>query len=149
MPIAALLAVVTDFLIRDGVPTNFPLLSIAMAPVVRAGALLRPARIRNWPRPHTWRFFFLVILLPGDPQAIPPNLSFLQLHGDHVRRPRSSAVDVLPTADALRRRWYLTSAQAGCATSWPWPVPALYDEALFRDADRVRGNWPPAAGLPR
>jgi len=39
MPIAALLAGVTEFLILDGVD-QFPLLAIGMAPVVLAGALL-------------------------------------------------------------------------------------------------------------
>src|ERR1700722_2932424 len=45
---------------------------------------------------------------------------------------------ILPTSDALRRRWCLTSAQAemrGLLAGGR--SPRLDDEALFRDADRI------------
>jgi len=45
---------------------------------------------------------------------------------------------VLPTSDALRRRWYLTSARAEMRDLLAGGRSRrLDDEALFRDADRV------------
>jgi uncharacterized membrane protein YccC len=150
IPIAALLAGVTEFLILDGVD-QFPLLAIGMAPVVLAAALL--LTIPN-PKLASIGFlllvFFPVILSPANPQSYNPEtylfsslmaiisviLLFVLLR------------TVLPTSDALRRRWYLTSARAemrdllaGDRSRW------LDGEALFRDADRIgqlAGLQPPA-----
>src|SRR5258707_13717059 len=45
---------------------------------------------------------------------------------------------VLPTSDALRRRWYLTSARAEMGDLLAGGRSRrLDDEALFRDADRI------------
>jgi uncharacterized membrane protein YccC len=140
MPIAALLAGVTEFLILDGVD-QFPLLAIGMAPVVLAGALLSTSP--NQPLASTAYLalvFFLVILAPANPQVYNPETylftSFMAI---------TSVVllfvllwTVLPTSDALRRRWYLTSAQAEMRELWAGgPSRRLDDEALFRDADRI------------
>jgi uncharacterized membrane protein YccC len=140
MPIAALLAGVTEFLILDGVD-QFPLLAIGMAPTVLAAALL--FTIPN-PRLAEIAFlvlvFFPVLLSPTNPQSYNPETylfsSFFAI---------TSVIllfvllrTVLPMSDALRRRWYLTSARAemrdllaGGRSRRP------DDEALFRDADRI------------
>src|SRR6202035_12354 len=140
MPIAALLAGVTEFLILDGVD-QFPLLAIGMAPSVLAAALL--FTMPN-PRLASIAFlllvFFPVILSPTNPQSYNPEtylfsslmaiasviLLFVLLR------------TVLPTSDALQRRWYLTSARAEMRDLLAGGRSRrLYDEALFRDADRI------------
>jgi uncharacterized membrane protein YccC len=140
MPIAALLAGVTEFLILDGVD-QFPLLAIGMAPSVLAAALLFTTPN---PRLASIAFlllvFFPVILSPTNPQSYNPEtylfsslmaiasviLLFVLLR------------TVLPTSDALRRRWYLTSARAEMRDLMAGGRSRrLDDEALFRDADRI------------
>jgi uncharacterized membrane protein YccC len=140
MPIAVLLAGVTEFLILDGVD-QFPLLAIGMAPSVLVAALLitspnqRLASIA-----FLVLVFFPVILAPANPQGYNPEtylFSSLML---------ITAVillfvllrTVLPTSDALRRRWYLTSARAEMRDLVAGRRSRrLDDEALFRDADRI------------
>jgi len=139
MPIAALLAGVTEFLILDGVD-QFPLLAIGMAPVVLAAALLSTSPNQRLASiAYLVLVFFLVILAPANPQSYNPDtylfsslmaiisviLLFVLLR------------IVLPTSDARRRRWYLTSHERHARPAGRWPVPRLDDEALFRDADRV------------
>jgi hypothetical protein len=140
MPIAALLAGVTEFLILDGVD-QFPLLALGMAPSVLAAALL--FTIPN-PRLASIGFlvlvFFPVMLPPTNPQNYNPQTylfsSFMAI---------SSVIllfvllrTVLPTSDALRRRWYLTSARAEIRDLLAGGRSRrLDDEALFRDADRI------------
>jgi len=140
MPIAALLAGVTEFLILDGVD-QFPLLAIGMAPVVLAGALLSTSPNQQLASTaYLALVFFLVILAPANPQIYNPETylfySFMAI---------TSVVllfvllwTVLPTSDALRRRWYLTSARAEMRDLLAGGQSRrLDDEALFRDADRV------------
>jgi hypothetical protein len=140
MAIAALLAGVTEFLILDGVD-QFPLLAIGMAPSVIAAALL--LTIPN-PKLATIAFlvlvFFAVILAPTNPQVYNPESylfsSFMAI---------TSVVllfvllwTVLPTSDALRRHWYLTSARAEMRDLLAGGrTRRLDDEVLFRDADRI------------
>src|SRR5712671_5372709 len=140
MAIASLLAGVTEFLILDGVD-QFPLLAIGLAPSVIAAAML--STVPN-PRLASIAFlmppFFLVILSPANPQSYNPETylfySFMAI---------TSAIllfvllwTVLPTTDALRRRWYLTSARAEMRDLLAGGRSRrLDDEALFRDADRV------------
>src|SRR5258706_2379597 len=140
MVIAALLAGVTEFLILDGAD-QFPLLAIGMAPSVIAAALL--LTILN-PKLATIAFlvlvFFAVILAPTNPQVYNPESylfsSFMAI---------TSVVllfvllwTVLPTSDALRRHWYLTSARAEMRDLLAGGrTRRLDDEALFRDADRI------------
>jgi uncharacterized membrane protein YccC len=140
MPIAALLAGVTEFLILDGVD-QFPLLAIGMAPVVLAGALLSTSPNQQLASTaYLALVFFLVILAPANPQVYNPETylfySFMAI---------TSVVllfvllwTVLPTSDALRRRWYLTSARAEMRDLLAGGRSRrLDDEALFRDADRI------------
>jgi uncharacterized membrane protein YccC len=140
MPIAALLAGVTEFLILDGVD-QFPLLAIGMAPSVLAATLLFTV-----PKPRLASVAFLVLvffpvmLSLTNPQAYNPQTwlfsSFLAV---------ASVIllfvllrTVLPTSDALRRHWYLTSARAEMRDVLAGGRSRhLDDEALFRDADRV------------
>jgi uncharacterized membrane protein YccC len=141
MPIAALLAGVTEFLILDGVD-QFPLLAIGMAPVVLAAALLMTSPNQQLASiAYLVLVFFLVILSPANPQVYNPETylfsSFMAI---------TSAIllfvllwTVLPTSDALRRRWYLTSARAEMRELLAGGRSRrLDDEALFRDADRIR-----------
>jgi uncharacterized membrane protein YccC len=140
MPIAALLAGVTEFLILGGVD-EFPLLAIGMAPSVLAAALL--FTLAN-PRLASIGFlvlvFFPVILSPTNPQRYNPEtylfVSFMAI---------TSVIllfvllrTVLTTSDALPRRWYLTSARAEMRDLLDGGRSRrLDDEALFRDADRI------------
>src|SRR5712672_742698 len=140
MPIAALLAGVTEFLILDGVD-QFPLLAIGMAPVVLAGAMLSTSpNHRLASTAYLALVFFLVILAPANPQIYNPETylfySFMAI---------TSVVllfvllwTVLPTSDALRGHWYLTSARAEMRDLLDGGRSRrLDDEALFRDADRI------------
>jgi len=151
MPIAALLAGVTEFLILDGVD-QFPLLAIGMAPVVLAGAMLSTSpNHRLASTAYLALVFFLVILAPANPQLYNPETylfsSFMAI---------TSVVllfvvlwTVLPTSDALRRRWYLTSARAETRDLLAGGRSRRLDaEALFRDADRIGqlAALQPAAG---
>jgi hypothetical protein len=140
MPIAALLAGVTEFLILDGVD-QFPLLAIGMAPSVLAAALL--FTIPN-PRLASIGFlvliFFPAMLSPANPQSYSPQTylfsSFMAI---------SSVIllfvllrTILPTSDSLRRRWYLTSARGEIRDLLAGGQSRrVDDEALFRDADRI------------
>src|SRR4030088_156803 len=139
MPIAVLLAGVTEFLILDGVD-QFPLLAIGMAPVVLGAALL--FTIPN-PRLASIAFlvlvFFPVILSPTNPQSYNPEtyLFFSFMAITSVILLFVLLRTVLPTSDALRRRWYLTSARAemrdllaGDRSRRPGA------EGLFRGSDR-------------
>ncbi len=140
MPIAALLAGVTEFLILDGVD-QFPLLAIGMAPVVLAAALMLTS-----PNPKlvTIAFlvlvFFVVILSPTNPQVYNPETylfsSFMAITS--VIMLFVVLWTVLPTSDALRRHWYLTSARAEMRDLLAGGRSRRLDhEALFRDADRI------------
>jgi uncharacterized membrane protein YccC len=140
MPIAALLAGVTEFLILDGVD-QFPLLAIGMAPSVLATALLFTIpNPRLAPIGFLVLVYFPVILSPTNPQVYNPEtylfsslmaitaviLLFVLLR------------TILPTSDPLRRRWCLTSARAEMRDLLAGTRSRrLGDEALFRDADRI------------
>jgi uncharacterized membrane protein YccC len=140
MPIAALLAGVTEFLILDG-HDQFPLLAIGMAPSVIAAALLF-----TMPKPRLASIgffllvFFPVLLSPTNPQDYNPEtylysslmaitaviLLFVLLR------------TILPTSDALRRRWYLASARAELRDLLAGRRSRHGDgDASFRDADRI------------
>ena len=112
--IAALLAGVTEFLILDGVD-QFPLLAIGMAPVVIAAALLFTIpNPRLAPIGFLMLVFFPVLLSPTNPQNYNPESylfsSFMAITS--VILLFVLVRIILPTSDALRRRWCLTSAQA-------------------------------------
>jgi uncharacterized membrane protein YccC len=140
MPIAVLLGGVTEFLILDGVD-QFPLLAIGMAPSVLAAALLFTVpNPKLAPIAFLVLVFFPVILSPANPQAYDPDtyLFFSIIALTSVILLFVLLRIVLPTSDALRWHWYLTSARAEMlellagGRSW-----YLDDEALFRDADRI------------
>ena len=135
-----LLVGVTEFLILDGVD-QFPLLAIGMAPSVLAAALLFTIpNPRLAPIGFLLLVFFPVILSPTNPQSYNPDTylftSFMAI---------TSAIllfvllrTVLPTSDALRRRWCLTSARVEMRDLLAGGRSRrLDDETLFRDADRI------------
>ena len=140
MPIAALLAGVTEFLILDGVD-QFPLLAIGMAPSVLAAALLF-----TMPNPRLAGISFLVLvffpvmLSPTNPQSYNPET---YLFSSLMMITAAVLVFVLvrtlfPTSDALRRHWFLASARAEMRDLLAGGRSGrLDDEALFRDADRI------------
>lgn len=140
MPVAVLLAGVTEFLILDGVD-QFPLLAIGMAPSVLAAALLFTIPSpRLAPIGFLVLVFFPVILSPTNPQSYNPEtyLFFSFMAITSVILLFVLVRTVLPTSDALRRRWCLTSAQAEMRRLLAGRRSRrLDDEALFRDADRI------------
>jgi uncharacterized membrane protein YccC len=140
MPIAVLLAGVTEFLILDGVDQS-PLLAIGMAPSVVAASLL--FTIPN-PRLASVGFlvlvFFPVMLSPTNPESYNPEAylfsSFMAMTA--VILLFVLLQTVLPTSDALRRRWFLASARVEMHDLLIGSRSRrLDDEALFRDADRI------------
>jgi uncharacterized membrane protein YccC len=140
MPIAALLAGVTEFLILDGVD-QFPLLAIGMAPGVLAAALLLTT-----PNPRLASIgllllvFFPVLLSPANPQAYNPETYLFSslMSITSVILLFVLLRTVLPTSDALRRHWYLTSVRAELRDLLAGGRSRRPDEeALFRDADRI------------
>jgi uncharacterized membrane protein YccC len=140
MPIAALLAGVTEFLILDGVD-QFPLLAIGMAPAVLAAALLFTIpNLRLAPIGFLILVFFPELLSPANPQSYNPETYLFS----SVMAIASVILlfvllrTVLPTSDALRRHWYLTSARTELRDLLAGGRSRrLDDEALFRDADRI------------
>jgi uncharacterized membrane protein YccC len=140
MPIAALLAGVTGFLILDGVD-QFPLLAIGMAPSILAAALLFTIpNPRLAPIGFLVLVFFPVILSPTNPPSYNPESylfsSFMAIAA--VILLFVLVRTVLPTTDALQRRWRLTSARAELRDLLAGGRSRrLDDEALFRDADRI------------
>jgi uncharacterized membrane protein YccC len=140
MPIAALLAGVTEFLILDGVD-QFPLLAIGMAPTVLAAALLFTIpNPRLAPIGLLLLVFFPVMLSPTNPQSYNPEtfLFFSFLAITPVILLFVLLRTLLPASDALRRRWYLTSARTEMREVLAGRRSRrLDDEALFRDADRI------------
>jgi uncharacterized membrane protein YccC len=140
MPIAALLAGLTEFLILDGAD-QFPLLAIGMAPSVLAAALLFTIpNPRLAPIGFLVLVFFPVILSPTNPPSYNPESylfsSFMAIAA--VILLFVLVRTVLPTTDALQRRWRLTSARAEMRDLLAGGRSRhLDDEALFRDADRI------------
>lgn len=140
MPIAGLLAGVTEFLILDGVDL-FPLLAIGMAPGVIVAALLSTsANQRLASIGLLVLVFFVGILSPTNPQSYNPETylfsSFMVIAS--VILVFVFLRTILPMSDALRRRWCLISARAEMRDLLAGGRSRrLDDEALFRDADRI------------
>jgi uncharacterized membrane protein YccC len=140
IPIAALLAGVTEFLVLDGVD-QFPLLAIGMAPSVVGAALvvtLPNARISSVG--FLVLVFFPLLLSPANPQDYDPEAylyrSFLTITATILVF--TTSWTILPTSDDLRRRWYLTSAQMELRDLLAGRRSRHRDDdALFRDADRI------------
>lgn len=138
--LASALAGLTEYLILDGVD-DFPLLAIGMAPVVIGAALLL-----TLPNPRVASVSFLVLvffpatLSPANPQNYSPE-TYLFTSVIAITAVILLFVfmwTLLPISDALRRRWFLTSAKAELRDLEAGRRPRWQDdEALFRDADRI------------
>jgi uncharacterized membrane protein YccC len=138
--IAALCAGVLEFLVLDGA-TEFPLLAIALAPVVVGSALLltRP----NAAVSAAGRLILvnvLVILGPSNPPSYNPE-TFLDVSLFVCLAPVLMVVaQVLlpPVSDEYRRRWMIDSTRREL-DRLPSPKRAGYapEEAMFRDAVRI------------
>ena len=140
IPIAALLAGLTQFVILDGVD-QFPLLAIGMAPTVLGVALLFTlpnARISSIG--FLILVYFPILLSPSNPQDYNPQTflyrSLLAIMA--VILVFAILSTILPASDALRRRWYLTSARAELRDLLAGRRSRYRDDdASFRDADRI------------
>jgi uncharacterized membrane protein YccC len=140
IPIAALLAGVTEFLVLDGVD-QFPLLAIGMAPSVLAAALLFTLpNARMSSIGFLLLVYFPLLLSPANPQDYNPEAylyrSFLAITA--VILLFAVLWTILPASDDLRRRWYLKSARAELRDLLAGRRSRHRDDdALFRDADRI------------
>ena len=140
IPIAALLAGVTEFIFLDGVD-QFPLLAIGMAPCVLGAALLFTlpnARISSIG--FLVLVYYPILLSPANPQDYNPETylfrSFLAIMA--VILVFAVLWTILPASDDLRRRWYLKSARAELHDLLAGRRSRHRDDdALFRDADRI------------
>ncbi|MGF3025739.1 FUSC family protein [Methylobacterium aquaticum] len=150
MPLAALCAGAVEFLVLDG-GQGFPLLAIAMAPVIVTACLLSL-------RPGTASLgfillvFFPVVLSPANPQPYNPesylNASVLFCVSGLILFLVTRIV--LPTTNAHRRRWSLRAARADVIEALSGE-PQEADERVNLDADRVVqfAGWAGTAGAVR
>ncbi len=138
--IAAPCAGVLEFLVLDGT-TEFPLLALALAPVVVGSALLlaQPSAAVS----AAGRLILintLVILGLSNPQSYNPE-TFLDVSLFVCLAPvlvMAAQALIQPVSDEHRRRWMIDSArrELACLQS---PKRARYapEEAMFRDAGRI------------
>ncbi|SFV01778.1 Uncharacterized membrane protein YccC [Methylobacterium sp. 174MFSha1.1] len=150
MPLAAACAGVVEFLVLDG-GQGFPLLAIAMAPVIVTACLLSL-------RPGTASLgfillvFFPVVLSPANPQPYNPesyvNASVLFCVAGLILFLVIRIV--LPTTNAQRRRWSLQAARADVIEALAGE-PQEADERVNLDADRLVqfAGWGGTAGAVR
>jgi uncharacterized membrane protein YccC len=138
--IATLCAGVLEFLVLDGA-TEFPLLVLALAPVVVGAALLlaQPNAAVSAAGRMTL-VNVLVILAPSNPQSYNPE-TFLDVSLFVCLAPilmMAAQVLIPPVSDECRRRWVIDSARGELARL-PSPGRARYtpEEAMFRDAVRI------------
>ncbi|AWN53413.1 FUSC family protein [Methylobacterium sp. 17Sr1-1] len=150
MPLAAACAGLVEFLVLDG-GQGFPLLAIAMAPVIVTACLLslRPATASLG---FILLVFFPVVLSPANPQPYNPesyvNASVLFCVAGLILFLVIRIV--LPTTDAQRRRWSLQAARADVIDALSGE-PQEADERVNLDADRLVqfAGWGGTAGAVR
>lgn len=149
MPIAIVLAGIVEFLMLDGV-NAFPLLAIALAPVVIGPALmmtLSSPRLVGLGR--LILIFTLAILQPSNPPSYDPQayLFFSMFTLVAVGLLLAAQYLVPPVSAAQRCRWMIRAARAElahlCATKAGRRVA---EEAMFRDALRIVQLGQAAAG---
>ena len=143
IPIAALLAGVTEFLILDGLD-QFPLLAIGMAPSVLAAALLFTIPTRT---PRSASFYSSSSLCcfrrRTRKTTIPKpicTLSFLAITA--VILLFAVLWTILPASDDLRRRWYLKSARAELRDLLAGRRPGTEMTTPCSGTPTASGNWP-------
>ncbi|MCF4127407.1 FUSC family protein [Methylobacterium sp. SyP6R] len=150
MPLAAICAGLVEFILLDG-GQGFPLLAIAMAPVIVTACLLslRPATASLG---FILLVFFPVVLSPANPQPYNPesyiNASVLFCVSGLILFLVIRIV--LPTTNAQRRRWSLRAARADVIEALSGE-PQEADERVNLDADRVVqfAGWAGTAGAVR
>ncbi len=150
MPLAAICAGIVEFILLDG-GQGFPLLAIAMAPVIVTACLLslRPATASLG---FILLVFFPVVLSPANPQPYNPesyiNASVLFCVSGLILFLVIRIV--LPTTNAQRRRWSLRAARADVIEALSGE-PQEADERVNLDADRVVqfAGWAGTAGAVR
>src|SRR4029077_5196595 len=140
VPIAALVAGVTEFVVLDGLD-RFPLLAIGMAQsVLPASLLFTLPNARMSSIGFLLLVYFPLLLSPANPQDYNPETylyrSFLAITA--VILLFAVLWTILPASDDLRRRWYLESARAELRDLLAGRRSRHRDDdALFRDADRI------------
>ncbi|MET7243457.1 FUSC family protein [Methylobacterium sp. EM32] len=150
MPLAAACAGIVEFIVLDG-GQGFPLLAIAMAPVIITACLLslRPATASLG---FILLVFFPVVLSPANPQPYNPesyvNASVLFCVSGLILFLVIRIV--LPTTNAQRRRWSLQAARADVIEALSGE-PQEADERVNLDADRLVqfAGWGGTAGAVR
>jgi uncharacterized membrane protein YccC len=138
--IAAPCAGVLEFLVLDGT-TQFPLLALALAPVIVGSALL--VALPNAAVSAAGRMTLvnvLVILQPSNPPDYNPE-TFLDLSLFVCLAPvlmMAAQALIPPVSDDRRRRWMIDQARRELERL-PSPKSAHYaaEEAMFRDAVRI------------
>ena len=139
-PLAALAAGVTEFVLLDGAD-QFPLLALAMAPTVIGASLMAKTGKPKLAATGTLLLvLFPIVLSPSNPQSYDAQafLSSSVLLVLAIVLLFVCLATILPTDDALRRRWIMRS-------SWDEFRRAIQgrfgrygtSEAAYRDADRI------------
>ena len=139
-PLAAIAAGVTEFILLDGAD-QFPLLALAMAPTIIGASLMaktgKPKLVATGP---LILVLFPIVLSPSNPQSYDPEafLSSSVLLILAIAMLFVCLATILPTNDALRRRWIMRSSweEFRRATQGGFGHYGT-SEAAYRDADRI------------
>lgn len=139
-PLAALAAGITEFVLLDGAD-QFPLLALAMAPTIIGASLM--AKIGKPKLAATGTLvlvLFPIVLSPSNPQSYDAQefLSSSVLLVLAIMLLFVCLATILPTDDALRRRWIMRSSwdEFRRATQGRFGRYGT-SEAAYRDADRI------------
>lgn len=137
LPLAAVVAGVTEFLILDGAD-SFPLLAIGLAPAIFGACLL----VQN---PKTAGMGFLLLVFtpvlfpPANPQSYNPQsyvlTAFLFSLGTWVFA--ALLMTVLPTSHRDRRRWLVNAARRDLLRAIGGERRHTAPEATYLTADRI------------
>jgi len=153
MPLAVLLAGVTQFFVLDGAD-GFPALALAMAPpVIGASILLKSGNAKLVGLGFLVIVFFPVLLSPSNPQNYDPQ-AFLNTSVLAITAVIGVFVllsTLLPVTDTMRRTWLLRSARIeakeAAAQGADSRTPGDAASAAYRDASRLAQlNALPATG---
>ena len=139
-PLAALAAGITEFVLLDGAD-QFPLLALAMAPTVIGASLMAKTGKPKLAATGTLLLvLFPIVLSPANPQSYDAEafLSGSVLLVLAIVLLFVCLATILPTDDALRRRWIMRSSwdEFRQATQGRFGHHGT-SEAAYRDADRI------------
>jgi uncharacterized membrane protein YccC len=139
LPVAAVIAGLTQFLILDGVD-QFELLALGLGPATIGAALLQSS---SKPQRAMFGFVLLVfvpeILAPSNPETYDPQ-SYLFTSALAVLSAVAiylSLILVPPPSEARRLRWMMADARKDARRALQAATSIAIDEAAFHDADRI------------